>query len=726
MYQIISCTKDWGARFFPNRGLALVVFVIIFIELLLHSFHEQSYWDNEELNIIAKIGLVGLTFVLWSVIAWIGFWYIQLMQFIGSYISSNIYKHVVYFLAIIPVISCINLYVLSWYYFWRLNVFPTLDAFWFATINANMLQKYFWQAERFMLVASLGCCFAITLLSFLALKKNIEHICKIENRFSILQFIILAISVNILVFASTSYTNDSSPQYRASIDIVKNPWAPYSYELCYHVDPAMTIAGNLLSSTKPKIEGEIPLKYLSPLASFKPESFPELKTENKKNVILITIESLRSDSILMKHQGIMVMPHVASMAYKGCFFPNCYSCSTHSDYSDPSILCSLYPLRTAHPHFYSKKDPWSKVLIYDLLKQYGYATAIFSSQNEAWSNMHLFYESPNLDILFDSRAYKGPTISEKGDFSMWQKETGMVAGKLDDAITVRHAIKWIKDRQDSQTSFFLSMNLQTSHFPYERPDRESGPFQPSTLNSGVSLLDYNKEDIPIVKNAYYNALSYIDSQIKYLTDELDETGISDNTIIIITGDHGEAFLENKVAGHAGEPLETVIRTGLIITNPKLIMPKNDEYLVQAIDIVPTILGILELPPHPSFQGINILSGERPPNNERLIFIHCCNPFASIDSVISGTGWKYIQDENKYKTELFFRPTDLEIHENLAPQEKTVTKILQNICREWRTNQLLYYSYPKYYNIFNPPKTPFVEKVLIDRLIKHAELRAAGQ
>lgn len=735
MKKNISYFKFWLTRFFPNQSLAFFVLAIVLIELLLHGFQENSYWNNEGLSVSVKGGLVALTFLLWSVIAWGVFWYVRLIQCMTANVNTKIGKNAIHLIAFFPLLICINLYVFSWYYFYRLGIFPTLDAFYFAIINASMLYKYFWQAEHYMLLVSTFCFLLISLLSIKLAKKYVKHISKTENNIIRPQVVILFFSINAFYFAiylaeSSSLNRFPHPSHERTA-IVKNPWAPYGYELRYHVNPAITMFGSTLQVLEPKIEGTIPLEYLNPIIRFKPDSFPEIKPENKKNIILITIESLRSDSILKKHEEKLIMPHVANLAKEGHFFPECYSSSTHSDYSDPSILSSLYPLRTIKPHFYSKTDPWPKVLIYDVLKQYGYTTAIFSSQNEAWSNMHLFYESPNLDLLFDSRAYQASTGKEKGtysawqkdiDMAKWQKETGMIAGKLDDAITVRMAINWINARQNSQTPFFISMNLQTSHFPYQRPDRKQGPYQPSGIDPGVSLLYYEEEDIPILKNTYYNALSYIDSQIKHLTDELDRIEIRDETIIIITGDHGEAFLENGIASHGGKPLETVIKTGLIINNPILIEAMKDDYLVQAVDIAPTISGMLGIHPHPAFQGINVLSSQRPPNNSRFAFIHCCNALGSIDALISGTGWKFINDIRFESNELYFRPTDLTSQENLNSQENQVLEILKKYCQEWRGNQLLYYSKPKYYSWFYPPKDPTIESEKLNCLIKHAKKR----
>ena len=253
--------------------------------------------------------------------------------------------------------------------------------------------------------------------------------------------------------------------------------------------------------------------------------------------------------------------------------------------------------------------------------------------------------------------------------------------------------------------FFVSMNFQTSHFPYEIPNEWKGPFQPAALHSGSSFTSYPRAEAAVVKNAYFNALRYIDQQIGFLVSYLRKAGLRESTIICVTGDHGEAFYENGENTHGTSPIETVTKVGLVLNCPGFIEPRSDRYLAQAIDLVPTVIRLVGCDPSPAFQGIDLFSPDRIAVAERLAFIHSRNPLASKDAVISGTGWKYVFDHLKRRGYLYFRPTDLEYHPSLAGTEPEVTAILHETLAEWRQRQLLYYASPRYFTLFYPPQEP---------------------
>jgi arylsulfatase A-like enzyme len=697
---------------FPGPRTAVLAILLSTIEIVTLACHASGFWRNGGLSVATRLGLAGLILLSWTVIVWSGYWYFRVMWSATRRCATRWLRNIVVVIAIGPVDIGVNLYLACWLFYWRLGFFPDSEALYFAGLNANMLAKYFWQAERSAWISYLVVIALVTIACFLVVRGILRRFDRPDEQrkhvFLSQSFVLLA-GVNAVCFSIDfdHFTRHSSQLPKDRAEVFKNPWAPYSFELRNHVNPTVTLLAGFGTNNDSKLTGEIPSNALTPLGKIRPANFPEIASENRRNIILITIESLRSDVVLMEHQEQQVMPHLAELARSGHFFPNCYANSTHSDYSDPCILSSLYPLRSTSTrrHYYRREDPWPKVLIYDLLKQYGYATAIFSSQNETWSNMHLFYESPNLDVFFDSRAFEGETSSVEAYFANWLSETGQIAGKLDDAVTVDHAIDWIVQQHKSQTPFFISMNLQTSHFPYERPDHKEEPFQPGIVVSGTSFIGYTEENVPVIRNAYYNALHYLDLQIGRLLKILQEMDLRERTIIVITGDHGEAFRENDTVGHAGKPLETVLKVGMLLNCPGLVEPGVDEYLAQAIDIVPTVLGRLGLPIHPAHQGIDLLSRERPAIDQRLVFVHCAILSTHTDAMISGTGWKYILSHARDYRELYYRPTDLEKHRNRISSEADVAALLHELMTEWRKRQLLYYQQSRYYGWFYPPRAP---------------------
>jgi len=663
------------------------------------QIHANGWTANPSLTLADKSILVAgmLSFPLAG--AWGFFWFLKCIECIAARVRSRFFRLPAFFVITLILSIAVNTYVTCWVVYIRLKVFPDLDSVVFGCINARMIARYFWQAEpgfcltfgAIVMCVSIGC-------TVLLCNATTARMVALSPKLFIRQSIAVVALVNIFTVASRVATPNA-----ASITIADTPdiqCAPVSFELQYHTGPAVTL---LFGGQRPARETRnIPLDLLVPRTNRKTTKPVQSQV---KNVVVIVIESLRGDAMLKQQDGVVVMPNLVELAQTGRLFPNTYSNSTHSDYSDPCVLSSLFPLRTEVHHYYSAADPWPKVCVYDVLKPIGFATAMFSSQNETWSNMHLFYDSPNLDVLYDSRSFDGPTVIEKGEgFAWWMENTGQLAGKLDDAVTTRQAVRWVTEQQSRQQPFFLSLNFQTSHFPYERPDGLEEPFQPGTLVSGTSVVNYSDSEIPRVRNAYFNALHYVDEQIGSLVSALEQLGIRNETAIVITGDHGEAFFENGSCGHGGEALETVTKVGLVINCPGSIVPTVDDYLAQAVDIAPTLVGLLELELVSAFQGIDLLSQERPPNDERLVFVHTATLLGHFDAVVSGTGWKYQLDHKENKRELYFRPTDLRSVPNLLQQYSAVADILHTALAQWRNNQLGYYGQQRYYNWFHAPKS----------------------
>lgn len=695
---------------FPGPRSATLVACLSLTEISALWLRGLSFWSNQGLGVATQLALATLIILWWTSAVWGGYWYLRGVSRLCRVVTTKSGRGLVICAAALPLAVAANLYLLEWLYYWRLGTFPDVDALHFAGLNCHMLVKYFWQAERVAWVSCLAVCGIVVMLCVLAVRATTKRndLLQYPRGIALRQGLVLIAVVNAAVLSmdQSERTGDPFHSFADRAQATLNQHPPYSFELAYHVNPGVAALNHALMPSRAAPKGDIPLEALTPLGKIRPSTFPEISPEARRNIVLIVIESLRSDVILKEQDGIQVLPNVAQLARSGRFFPNCYANSTSSDCTDPCIVSSLYPLRTEWHHFYRRQDPWPKVLIYDLLKQYGYSTAIFSSQNETWSNMNLFYESPHLDVFFDSTSRADKTIAGSSIFNKWLSDTRQVAGKLDDALTIGAAIDWIGRQQAAGQPFFVSINLQTSHFPYERPDGKQGPFHPGKLPSGTPFMSCESpETILVMRNVYQNALHYLDSQIGRLLQMLRRTGLDDRTIVLVTGDHGEAFCENGVTGHGQRPVETILKTGLVIHAPGCVDAVHDEQLASAVDIVPTALGLLGLPRHPAFQGIDLLGEDSPDSGSRLVFIHCSAPSMQIDAVISGSGWKLTRDHLRDFDELYFRPQDLDMDPNLIADEPQIARCLGQLLADWRGRQLLYYSSARYYSCFYPPRPP---------------------
>jgi arylsulfatase A-like enzyme len=150
---------------------------------------------------------------------------------------------------------------------------------------------------------------------------------------------------------------------------------------------------------------------------------------------------------------------------------------------------------------------------------------------------------------------------------------------------------------------------------------------------------YPADSAEVVKNAYRNALAYIDDQLGILRASLIADGRWDSTIVVVTGDHGQAFFEHGVAAHANGLWQEQLRVPLVIKAPRL-APGDDARAASHVDVAPTIAALLGLPDQPAWQGIPLV-GDTPPE-DRSRFFMVQSPLADEIGVVSGR-WKMVRN-----------------------------------------------------------------------------------
>jgi arylsulfatase A-like enzyme len=404
------------------------------------------------------------------------------------------------------------------------------------------------------------------------------------------------------------------------------------------------------------------------------------------NVLMVQVESLRSDQLRIYGGTRDVMPALDALARESRVFTNAYIQASHSNYADPVPLSSQYPLRSLQAYVYPKNPTYPRVLIYDVLKALGYQTAIISSQNENWGGMINYEQTSNLDHLFDAETFGGPTYAPFGDtgFAEWVKQTKS-AGSVDDRYTVQDAIQWIDSLRGKP--FFIHMNLQSSHVPYVVPADFPHRFSPKKLDFTIMWGRFPRDKVDVVKGVYADSLAYEDSQLQRLFQHLRDRGLWENTVIVVGGDNGEAFYEHGFASHASALYNEVMKVPMIIRAPGL-TPGVDDRPAMFLDVPPSILHLLGLPPHPSFQGISLF--EPRPDPDRSIFMVVQTPLAYGSGIVR-SGVKLMFDEREGKYYLYDLRADPGEKTNIASSRPDLVKDLAGRLRAWREEQLSYYA-----------------------------------
>ena len=420
---------------------------------------------------------------------------------------------------------------------------------------------------------------------------------------------------------------------------------------------------------------------------------------DRKNVIVILIESLRGDQLTAYGGREGVMPAVNTLAQESRVFTNAYAQSSHSNYADLGPLSSQYPLRSGEMYLYPENANYPHLMLHDLLHESGYRTAIFSSQNEHWGGMLNFLETDGLDHLLHAGNYSGELKQQRTEGGLSQLMIGdRPSGKIDDRVTVSEALRWIDAEREQP--FFIYMNLQTSHLPYDVPADFPRRFvtDPKRLPVYLGPAHLQVESQQHLKDLYADSLYYIDAQLARLFDQLRASGRLDNTIIVVSADTGTAFLEHGMNGNGADLYNEVVKVPLIIYAPGL-EPGSSDDLVQHIDIPPGILELLGMPSHPAFQGVSVFSRQRPAGGPA--FLVAQTPLTRQYALVKND-WKLIVDVNRQRSFLYNLADDPgERHDVLAENAQLGNSLLQEL-QAWIGLQLTYYEDASLHGRYYPP------------------------
>lgn len=327
----------------------------------------------------------------------------------------------------------------------------------------------------------------------------------------------------------------------------------------------------------------------------------------RPNVILVMLESVGTTHLGHRGYARDVTPNLDRLAEGSRRFTHAWSTATHSNYAQMAILSSLFPRRGSSLDMYQRLD-YPRYLLHDLLHDVGYRAASISSQDETWQGMDRFQETGTPRYQFDALDHEGPHL-----------DTG-TERIVPDELTVERAISWIDDARGKP--FALYVNLQSTHWPYPIPAEAPRPFLPDTTSRRESYGGYSRDDLEPITNRYDNALAYVDAQVGELVEALEERGIIDDTMIVVTSDHGELFLEHGLVTHGRSLHEGEARVPLLVHWRNEIAPGDDDRPVSTLDVLPTVVDALGLPPFPGHQGESLLAADLPPTRrQRAVFLN---------------------------------------------------------------------------------------------------------
>lgn len=391
-----------------------------------------------------------------------------------------------------------------------------------------------------------------------------------------------------------------------------------------------------------------------------PEYLAKLRAKHPRpNLILIVLESVGAEN-LFQDRGLpstVFTPNLAQLAAHGVTFDTLYT-------TFPGTTRSLITLHTGGRQItYSGVAPilrqYEGPLLPRAIGDMGYTTALFSGERLDGEGTDTFLKQAGYQKFYDFAA----------DLLGHDKQNYIHSWGAREEYTQSRVREWLEGLNPSQPFYLEYMNAATHH-PYGAPPDFHAPLASADQYGG------RKPD-------YLNALSYTDRSIGTMLDYLDRRGLLKNTVIAITGDHGEAFgdLHSDNYLHKNFTYEENIRDFLILSDGESFATDSgtgirSSRIGSTGDIMPTLLAVVDAPA-PDVPGRNLLTGDF---ETQIQYFH---KLAEPETWGLRDGkWKYIGEIRSGSAQLFDLSTDPTERVNLAKEQPDRVARYAALCRRW--------------------------------------------
>jgi len=395
------------------------------------------------------------------------------------------------------------------------------------------------------------------------------------------------------------------------------------------------------------------------------------------NIIVITLESVRPDHMAGLGGSRVTCANLDALVRESMVYENAYSVTSWTLSAHASLFTGLYP--TSH----KTKTPSSKLddsytTLAEILTEQGYQCAgvISGPYLRKAHNLHQGFE-----FYDESAAARGHHVAHD-DVTNPQMEKSLR--------------DFIKNQRDRLRPLFLFAYFWDPHYdyippaPYNRmfvgPDCEQIDITKYELSDTVNA-NISKGQLAYVISQYDGEIRWTDEHLGRLFQLLKEEDLWDNTLLIVTADHGEEFFEHGQKGHYNNIYTENVHVPLIIKYPQGTPRGRDSRLVSLIDILPTVLEVAEITTSILHQGYSLLTAPKPdrPIFYELLLIWYDRRTVEEWFAIRQGDYKLISVSGKKRIELYNIKEDPQEMNDLFGREKTRERTLMKILEQWHKN-----------------------------------------
>lgn len=324
-----------------------------------------------------------------------------------------------------------------------------------------------------------------------------------------------------------------------------------------------------------------------------------------RNLIYVMIDTARRDVFRSFNQHTTVYaPAMERFAARATRFDRAYSNTNWTLPSVATIWSGLYPAthgamgKTA---YLSEEVP----LLPEHLQRHGFTTAAFIAN--------------------------GYTSDKFGFKRGWDRYRNYIReDKPSEAEQVyADAAAWLREQAGSPRRLFLYLQPIDPHVPYAVPASDLERYHPEPYTgrlgpsvSGHETADFNQgklelgqDDHRFIKALYRGEISYHDRHFGRFLERLEELGLMEDSLVVVSNDHGEELMDHGKYGHGHTLHEELIRCPLLMRFPPIFPPAREvRSIVELVDVLPTVLEVLGVEPLKGVDGLSVigtLSGQQP-------------------------------------------------------------------------------------------------------------------
>jgi arylsulfatase A-like enzyme len=397
---------------------------------------------------------------------------------------------------------------------------------------------------------------------------------------------------------------------------------------------------------------------------------------SRPNIVLITLDTLRADHLSLYGYFRPTTPNIDAWAKRGVVFENAIAPTSWTLASHASIFTGMLPHQ--HGADWNVPLPASWWTLAEILASSGYQSAGFTSNLKygelGWGLGHKFdlYDDDSTSLLHNLKCLFAGRLFLQAFYEKFIRPDDL--DRRDACQINRDIMRWLQHR--TGRPFYLFVNYFDVHEPYTAPLPYRSRFGPSprwplarirsvTRRKGSHL---SPADVAALVTGYDNCLAFLDNSVGELLDSLSRTSGWNNTIVIITSDHGQGFGEHGGYGHGLDLYREVLHVPLIVTGPGI--PAG----ARVVQVVP-IQNLFETVLH--FAGMHDLAfraatlerfwkpGFEPQGHDGYVVSELRHEGSSASTIsLTNSEWQYLRD-SQGNEELYRWVTDLSEKLNVA-------------------------------------------------------------